>query len=363
MDEPTVIVEQRGHLGLLTLNRPKAINALTAEMVATIARTLESWANDAGVRTVAITGAGERGLCAGGDIRAIHADAVSGGTASVDFWAEEYRLNATIAAYPKPFVALMDGLVMGGGIGISAHASVRVVTERSRLAMPEVGIGFHPDVGGSWLLSRAPGELGTHLALTGSAVGAGDGITAGLADHYLPSARLPELITALARVELEAPGRERGAPRGDRETLRETPTPGDRETLWETPTPGDRGTLWETPPPGDLDRRWIDECYTGDDVGAIIERLSAHPAPAAQAAAKEIGTKSPTSLVLTLRSLRAAAHLPDLRAALDRELELSAAMLKLPDLAEGIRAQIIDKDRRPRWNPPTLAEVSIPRTP
>jgi enoyl-CoA hydratase len=326
MDEPTVIVEQRGRLGLLTLNRPRAINALTAEMVAIIARALDRWAADGSVRTVAVTGAGERGLCAGGDIRAIHADAVSGGTASVDFWAEEYRLNAAIAAYPKPFVALMDGLVMGGGIGISGHASARVVTERSRLAMPEVGIGFHPDVGGSWLLSRAPGEWGTHLALTGSAVGAGDGIAAGLADHYVPSERLPELIEALTgRDAVEA-----------------------------------IATFATEPPPADLDRGWIDECYTGDDVAAIVDRLAAHPAPAAQAAAKEISTKSPTSLVLTLHSVRTAAGLPDLRTALDHELRLSAVMLKLPDLAEGIRAQIIDKDRRPRWQPATLAEVSAP---
>src|SRR5690349_12017644 len=173
---PPVLVRQTGHLGHLTLNRPKAINALTPEMVAIVREALAAWAESDEVRTVLITGAGERGLCAGGDIRAIHADAVSGGSGSLAFWADEYRLNATIAAYPKPIVAWMDGLVMGGGIGISAHASVRLVTERSRLAMPEVGIGMHPDVGGSWLLSHAPGELGTHLALTGSPVGAADAI-------------------------------------------------------------------------------------------------------------------------------------------------------------------------------------------
>ncbi|MEU8240892.1 enoyl-CoA hydratase/isomerase family protein [Actinoplanes missouriensis] len=317
MSEPSVIVRQQKQLGRLTLNRPAAINALTAEMVTVIARTLDGWVFDDRIRTVVIDGAGERGLCAGGDIRAIHADAVSGGTASLDFWAEEYRLNATIAAYPKPIVACMDGVVMGGGIGISAHASVRVVTERSRLAMPEVGIGFHPDVGGSWLLSRAPGEIGTHLALTGSAVGAGDGIAAGLADHYVPSARLPELLGH-----------------------------------------GDVTLVAEAPPPADLDRGWIDECYAGDDVAVILDRLASHPHPAAQAAAKEIATRSPTSLVLTLRSLREAAGLPDLRAALDAELRLSALMLRLPDLAEGIRAQIIDKDRRPRWQPATVAEAA-----
>ncbi|WP_433832215.1 enoyl-CoA hydratase/isomerase family protein [Actinoplanes sp. CA-015351] len=321
MSEPPVITRVTGHLGHITLNRPAAINALTAEMVALVARTLAGWSVEDRVRVVAIDGAGERGLCAGGDIRAIHADAVSGGTASLEFWAEEYQLNATINEYPKPIIALMDGVVMGGGIGISGHASVRVVTERSRLAMPEVGIGFHPDVGGSWLLSHAPGELGTHLALTGSAIGAGDGIAAGLADHFVPSARLPEIIAALAESD---PHQAIGA---------------------------------TEPPPADLDRTWIDECYAGDDLTTILDRLTNHPHPAAQAAAKEIATKSPTSLVLTLRSLRTAAGLPNLRAALDEELRLSAVMLRLPDLAEGIRAQIIDKDRRPRWQPASLRDV------
>ncbi|BCJ39776.1 putative enoyl-CoA hydratase [Actinoplanes ianthinogenes] len=321
-----MIAEVSGHLGHLILNRPRAINALTPEMVAILRRSLAEWADDDRVRTVLISGAGERGLCAGGDIRAIHADAVSGGTGSVDFWAEEYRLNATVAGYPKPFVAWMDGLVMGGGIGVSAHASVRLVTERSRLAMPEVGIGMHPDVGGSWLLSHAPGELGTHLALTGSPVGAADGIAAGLADHFVPAGGFAELTRALSErpVEEVVAAFATSAPAGEFATA----------------------------------RGWIDACYAGDSVRAIVERLARHPEPGAQAAAKEIATRSPTALTITLRSLRTAAGLPDLRAALDQELRLSAAMLRLPDLAEGIRAQIIDKDRRPRWQPATLDEVS-----
>ncbi|GIF08342.1 enoyl-CoA hydratase/isomerase family protein [Actinoplanes siamensis] len=315
-----VVVQVRGPVGHLLLNRPEAINALTAGMVATMRGALDEWASSSRVRTVVISGAGGRGLCAGGDIRAIHADAVSGGSASLAFWADEYRLNATIAAYPKPIVALMDGLVMGGGIGISAHASTRVVTERSRLAMPEVGIGMHPDVGGSWLLSRAPGELGTHLALTGSPVGAADAIAAGLADHFVASALLPRLIE-----EPEAVAELAGEP-----------------------APGDFATA----------REWIDDCYRGDSVGEIVGRLAARAEPRARAAAEEIGTRSPTALTITLRSLRTAAELPDLAAALEQEYRLSAAMLRLPDLAEGIRAQIIDKDRNPRWRPATLAEVS-----
>jgi enoyl-CoA hydratase len=326
MSTPSVITEVDGHLGHLVLNRPRAINALTPEMVAIMRRALAGWAADDRVRTVLISGAGERGLCAGGDIRAIHADAISGGSDSLEFWADEYRLNATLDAYPKPVVAWMDGLVMGGGIGISAHASLRLVTERSRLAMPEVAIGMHPDVGGSWLLSRAPGELGTHLALTGTAIGAADGITAGLADHFVPAARLPELTRELA-----------GRPAA--------------EVV---------ASFATAPPPGEFAgaRGWIDACYAGDAAGEIVDRLARHPDPGAQAAAKEIGTRSPTALAITLRSLRSARGLASLGAALDQEYRLSAAMLRLPDLAEGIRAQIIDKDRRPRWQPATLAEVS-----
>ncbi|MEU4427693.1 enoyl-CoA hydratase/isomerase family protein [Actinoplanes sp. NPDC024001] len=325
MTTPSVLTSVNGHLGHLTLNRPAAINALTAEMVAIIRRALAEWAVSDRVRTVLITGAGERGLCAGGDIRVFHADAVSGGTGSLDFWADEYRLNATIAAYPKPVVAFMDGIVMGGGIGVSAHASIRVVTERSRLAMPEVGIGFHPDVGGSWLLAHAPGRLGTHLALTGTSIGAGDAILAGLADHHIPADRLPELARALAEHDAA-------------------------EVV---------ASLATAPPEAELTaaRTWIDSCYAGDTVADIVQRLAAHPDTAAQATAKEITTKSPTSLAVTLRSVRTAAALPGLPEALDQEYRLSAAMLRLPDLAEGIRAQIIDKDRRPRWQPATIDAV------
>ncbi|MFC4070062.1 enoyl-CoA hydratase/isomerase family protein [Actinoplanes subglobosus] len=335
MSEQSVLTGITGGLGRLTLNRPGAINALTAEMVGILRRTLADWSETDRVRAVLISGAGSRGLCAGGDLRAMHADAVSGGTGSLDFWAEEYRLNADLAEYPKPVVAFMDGLVMGGGIGVSAHASLRVVTERSRLAMPEVGIGFHPDVGGSWLLARAPGEIGTHLALTGGAIGAADAILAGLADVFVPSHRLGELAEALCSGVPE-----RGAPGA-----------GAAEVV---------GAFAVSPPPGDLAdaRGWIDECYTGGDVTAILDRLASSPSAAAQAAAKEIATKSPTSLVVALRSVRAAAGMAGLREALDQEYRLSAALLRLPDLAEGIRAQIIDKDRRPRWQPPTLAEVS-----
>ena len=179
-------------LGRITLNRPRAINALNHSMVTEIARVLDEWAQDDGVEAVVLQGAGDRGLCAGGDIRAIYLDAKRGGEATYAFWHDEYLLNSQIAHYPKPFVAVMDGLVMGGGVGLSAHASHRVVTDRSVVGMPEVKIGLVPDVGGTYLLSRAPGHTGFHAALTGAGVSGQDAIAMGLADRIVPHARIED---------------------------------------------------------------------------------------------------------------------------------------------------------------------------
>ncbi|MBN9747824.1 3-hydroxyisobutyryl-CoA hydrolase [Amycolatopsis sp. A1MSW2902] len=312
-------------LGRITLNRPKALNALTHGMVREIAENLEKWRDDPGVRAVVVDGAGERGLCAGGDIRSIYEDARSGGAASLEFWADEYRLNALIGRYPKPYVAIMDGLVMGGGVGISAHGSHRVVTDRSRVAMPETGIGFVPDVGGTWLLSHAPGQLGTHAALTAAQLSGSDAIHCGLADRYVPAERLPDLYDALA-----------------------TRTPDAALDL-----------VAETPPPSPLAaaREWIDHCYAPDTVEEILARLR-DGGEAAVAAAKEIEGKSPTALKVALRALRTAAALPDLESALVQEYRISRRALSSAELVEGVRAQLIDKDRSPRWSPSTVAEVT-----
>ncbi len=325
-DADAVLFHTDGRTGVVTLNRPRAINALTHPIVLRIDETLAAWAEDPAVHQVLIRGAGERGLCAGGDIRAIHDDAKSGGRASVDFWRDEYRLNARIARYPKPYVALMDGITMGGGVGVSAHGSVRIVTERSRVAMPETGIGFVPDVGGTHLLGRVPGGLGTHLALTGTAVGAADALLCGLADHFVPADRLPELTAALA-----------GAPA--------------HEVLPRHAA---------VPAPGELaDRRdWIDHCYAADTVEEIVERLLGQGEPAAKEAAEVILAKSPTALKVTLAAVRRAAALGTLEQVLAQEFRVSCNALASPDLVEGIRAQVVDKDRTPRWSPPTLAGVS-----
>ncbi|WP_330358283.1 enoyl-CoA hydratase/isomerase family protein [Streptomyces chartreusis] len=326
--DDSVLVEVRGHAGYLTLNRPKALNALSHIMVRRIDEALAAWEHDPRIDTVVISGAGERGLCAGGDIRSIHDDARSDGMASADFWYDEYRLNARTARYRKPYVALMDGIVMGGGVGISAHGSVRVATERSRIAMPETGIGFVPDVGGTHLLSRAPGELGTHLALTGAPVGAADARLCGLVDYFVPSNWLPALLAALA----------------------------------DTPANEAVGRYAAEPPDGELaaHRAWIDECYAADTVEEIIRRLLDTGLAEAKEAAGTILTKSPTALKVTLAALRAARELGSLERALEQEYRIACTALSSPDLVEGIRAQVIDKDRDPHWSPPTLAEVTEP---
>ncbi|MFD3486585.1 enoyl-CoA hydratase/isomerase family protein [Streptomyces sp. NPDC058665] len=325
-EDETVLVRSEGRVGRLTLNRPRALNALTHAMVSRIDAALTAWEGDPSVHAVLIDGAGERGLCAGGDIRAIHEDARTGGTESPAFWRDEYRLNARIARHVGPYVAFMDGFVMGGGVGVSAHGNVRVVTERSQVAMPETGIGLVPDVGGTYLLSRAPGELGTHLALTGEAVGAADAVLCGLADHFVPSGLLPALAAELASTDVPVAVRRHAA----------------------------------TPPEGELaaDREWIDACYAADSVEEIVDRLFGSGHHAAKQAAETILTRSPTALKATLAALRAARELGTLEEVLDVEYRASCAALRTPDLVEGIRAQVIDKDRTPRWVPGELALVT-----
>ncbi|WP_435060067.1 enoyl-CoA hydratase/isomerase family protein [Streptomyces sp. bgisy060] len=323
---PDVLLRTEGRAGFITLNRPRAINALTHAMVLAVDDALSRWERDPAVTTVVIEGAGERGLCAGGDIRAIHDDARAGGSASAAFWQDEYRLNARISHYPKPYVALMDGIVMGGGVGVSAHGSVRVVTERSRVAMPETGIGFVPDVGGTYLLGRAPGELGTHLALTGGQIGAADAVLTGLADCFVPAAELPALIHDLKDVPADLALTRHAA----------------------------------APPPGVLaeQREWIDACYTAPTAEEIVERLFDAGVPAAKETAETLLAKSPTALKVTLATLRRSRALATLEEALDLEYRVSCAALTGPDLVEGIRAQVVDKDRNPRWTPATLPEVT-----
>ncbi|MCT9870500.1 enoyl-CoA hydratase/isomerase family protein [Paenarthrobacter aurescens] len=321
--EDEVLFERRGHLGVVTLNRPKAVNALNAEMVKAMLRQLADWADDDAISTVLVRGVGDRGLCAGGDIVAIYKDMLHSGTETADFWADEYRLNALIAHYPKPYVAFMDGLVLGGGVGISAHGSLRVVTERTRTGMPETTIGFVPDVGGTLLLSRAPGETGTHAALTGAHLSGADAVFLGLADHFVPSGSLPALAEALESSTAEA-AVERFAQAAPDSALA-------------------------------AQQEWIDVAYAYDDAEEIVRSLRSAGAEAA-AVADTIEAKSPTSVKVALESLRRVRGL-SLEEALDQEYRVGLRCLAGPDFREGIRAQVVDKDRNPQWKPPTLAEV------
>lgn len=321
----SVLFERRGRLGVATLNRPEAINALNHEMVIALQSQLDAWRDDAAVHTVVLTGAGDRGLCAGGDIVSIYEDAKQGGTGSVDFWRDEYLLDATIARYPKPVVAIMDGIVLGGGIGLAAHASHRIVTEKSSVGLPETTIGFVPDVGGTYLLSRAPGELGTHLALTAGSIDGADAIAIGFADSFVARESLPALLAALETQPVE-------------------------EAI----------AAFAVEPPASgliLQRGWVDAAYAGDDLATILDRLDAAGGEPAVKAAATIRRKSPTALHVTLAALRRARALPDLESVLDQEFRVSVRSLGWHDLAEGIRAQVIDKDRDPRWDPAGIDEV------
>lgn len=325
--EAPVIFAVRGHLGHILLNRPRAINALNYEMVVSIRSQLDAWATDDSVQTIAVSGSGERGLCAGGDIVSLYKDATTGdGAASARFWRDEYALNLLIANYPKPYVALMDGVVLGGGIGISAHGSHRVVTERSKLGMPETGIGFVPDVGGTWLLSRAPGETGTFVALTAGSITGADAIAMGIADSFVPSSELGSLLESLETLDADAA----------------------------------IAALAQEPPVSRLvaaDRSWIDTAFAGDSVAVIVERLRESSVADANGTAEVIMGKSPTALAVTLESLRRAARLPTLEAVITQEFRVSLRAFAAPDFAEGVRAQVIDRDRTPHWDPASLDEI------
>ena len=325
-DTEEILTRIDGGVGFVTLNRPKAINSLTQGMVTAMDATLTDWADDDRVGAVVVAGAGDRGLCAGGDVVAIYHSAQADGAQARQFWFDEYRLNARIGRFPKPYVALMDGIVMGGGLGIGMHGSVRVVTDTSKIAMPEVGIGLIPDVGGTLLLSRTPGLLGLHVALTGAPFSGADAIALGFADHYVPHARLQAFNTAIVADGVSAALRAHA----------------------------------EEPPPSELgaQREWIDDCFAGETITDIIAALRSHDEGPAHDAADLISTRSPIALAVTLASVRRAAGYTTLEEALIAEYRVSCAAVRSHDLVEGIRAQVVDKDRNPKWSPASLAAVT-----
>ncbi len=344
--EPEVLVRTEGALGRITLNRPRALNALNVGMIRAVHAALDAWRDDSDVEIVFIDGAGERGLCAGGDVRELHAQIVAGRSAeTVEFFREEYAMNAAIAEYPKPIVTIADGITMGGGIGVAGHAAIRVVTERSQLAMPEVRIGFTPDVGGTWLLGRAPGRLGEFLALTAGTMSGSDALYAGFADFWVPSERIDALRDALAH---------RADPTGPSEIVM---------LFDETPDPS----------PLSAQRAWIDEAFAADTVPEIVARLRALPelaeeapgtsatgtVPGPAATADLLESLAPTALVVTLDAVREARAMDSVRDALAGEYRRVLWFVHHhPDLVEGIRAQLVDKDRNPHWDPQTLADLA-----
>ena len=333
LSEPDLIARREGAAGVIRLNRPKAINAVTLEMFRDIEKALDEFEADPAVGLILLEGAGERGLCAGGDIRALYESSKVKGDLGKILWREEYILNARIAKFAKPYVAFMDGIVMGGGVGLSAHGSHRIVTERTRLAMPEVGLGFFPDVGGTWLLSRSPGEIGTYFGLTGQTMNGPDAVYARFADAVVPSSKLAALREALVNL---------GAGSGVNEVNAAI----------------DGFATGETSGPVAALQPQIDLWFAPDRMQDIVAALQRDGSELAQSTLKTLNEKSPRGMVVALRLLRLARASSSLEECLVREYRAALEVFASDDFREGVRAAVIDKDRNPRWSPPAIEDVT-----
>jgi enoyl-CoA hydratase len=331
--EPDLIARREGAVGVIRLNRPKAINAVTLEMLREIDKALDAFGSDPAVALILLEGAGERGLCAGGDIRALYESSRAGGDLGKILWREEYILNARIAQFAKPYVAFMDGIVMGGGVGLSAHGRHRVVTERTRLAMPEVGLGFFPDVGGTFLLSRVAGEIGTYFGLTGQTMNGPDAVHAGFADAVVPSEKLAALRARLVALPAGAGSAE-------------------------VKTAIDGFSTGETTGPVAALRPRIDAWFGHDGMQDIVAALKADGSELARSTLKTLNEKSPRGMVVTLKLLRLARASSSLRECLVREYRAALEVFASDDFREGVRAAVIDKDRNPRWSPSGIEDVT-----
>jgi enoyl-CoA hydratase len=331
--EPDLIVRREGAAGVIRLNRPKAINAVTLEMFRDTGKALDRFEADPAVGLILLEGAGERGLCAGGDIRALYENSKVRGDLGKILWREEYILNARIAKFPKPYVAFMDGIVMGGGVGLAAHGSHRIVTDRTKLAMPEVGLGFFPDVGGTWLLSRSPGEIGTYFGLTGQTMNGPDAVYAGFADAVVPSARLASLREALTKIRAGA-------------------SPADVKAVIAGFATG------ETAGPVAALQSRIDDWFAHDRMEDIFAALGRDGSELAQSTLKTLNEKSPRGMVVTLKLLRLARKSFSLEECLVREYRAALEVFASDDFREGVRAAVIDKDRNPKWSPPRIEDVT-----
>lgn len=332
-EEGDLIARVEGSAGIIRLNRPKAINAVTLDMFRNIDKALDRFEAEPAVSVILLEGAGERGLCAGGDIRALWESSKVDGDLGEIFWREEYVLNARIKRFPKPYVAFMDGIVMGGGVGLSAHASHRIVTDRTRLAMPEVGLGFFPDVGGTWLLSRSPGEIGSYFALTGQIMNGPDAVYARFADAIVPAANLPGLRRALTEVRAGA-------------------------TAAEVTKLINGFATSEMAGPVAAKQAPIDALFAFDRVDEIVAGLKLDGSEFAQSTLKTLGEKSPRGMVVTLKLLRLARQSRSLEECLVREYNAALEVFRSDDFREGVRAAVIHKDGNPKWSPAAIEDVT-----
>ena len=320
-------IRKTGRAGRITLNRPKALNALTEDMSLAIERALRDWAGDDAVALVVIDAAGDKAFCAGGDIAKLYENGTAGRFGFGQyFWRQEYRMNALIAGYGKPVVSFLQGFTMGGGVGVGCHASQRIVCEDSQIAMPECSIGLVPDVGGSWLLSRAPGRLGEYLGLTSARMTAGDAIHAGFADRFIPRDRWPDLIATLER-------------EGDVAAL---------------------DAVTETPPvsPMARDASEIDMLFAHDDLTDIVSACAAAEGAVAETATKALSRNAPLAMACALRLIRGARG-NSITHALRHEFRYTYRAQAQGDFLEGIRAAIIDRDCSPKWTHLTAARVTV----
>ena len=314
-----VLFEIVGKSGVITLNRPEALNALTLNMVRLMKPVLADWAVNDAVAHIVIEGAGEKGFCAGGDIRALHDWGNAGAPEATGFYREEYQLNRTIKTYPKPYIALIDGITMGGGVGVSVHGSHRVATERTMFAMPETGIGLLPDVGGTYFLPRLPGETGAWLVLTGARLRGADALAAGVASHYMASENIDALKAALSEG-------------------------GDVDAILAA---NHHAPENETLPDHQAD---IDRLFAGDSVADIVAALAADGSDWAQAQAAAIATKSPTSAAVALRQMRDGMA-ADFDECMRIEMRAVTRIMAQADFYEGVRTTILEKDGAPNWTP------------
>ena len=328
-DEPEVLLEQRGRIGLITLNKPRALNALSLAMIHAIEPQLKAWATDDGVDAVVIQGAGEKAFCAGGDIRDLYEGRGTG--FGPTYYAAEYQLNVLIHTYPKTYIALMDGVTMGGGVGMSVHGSHRVVSDRILFAMPETGIGLFPDIGASWFLPCCPGEIGMYLGLTGHRMRAADCLYAGIGDFFMSADRQEAFLDSLS-----------GADRLDERAVN------DLLKLFTV----DPGTA-----PLAAHREEIDHCFAGDSVEVILKNLEQQDTDWAREQLAMLAQKSPTSLKLTFRQLRLGPKIESIADIMCMEYRMASRTFRGEDLFEGIRAVVIDKDGTPKWQPDSLDAV------